>query len=66
MQDHGAAALCCGNCAWTGCDAYSKKLQVLRLKQARDTGSDLLDYLMPEMPDSPEMRHGRPHAGRCD
>ena len=42
MQDHGSAALCCGNCAWTGCDAYSKKLQVLRLKQARATGSDLL------------------------
>ena len=42
MQDHGVAALCCGNCAWTGCDAYSKKLQVLRLKQARATGSDLL------------------------
>jgi Fe-S oxidoreductase/coenzyme F420-reducing hydrogenase delta subunit len=42
MQDYGAAALCCGNCAWTGCDAYSKKLQVLRLKQARATGSDLL------------------------
>lgn len=42
MQDSGAAALCCGNCAWTGCDAYSKALQVLRLKQARDTGSDLL------------------------
>jgi Fe-S oxidoreductase/coenzyme F420-reducing hydrogenase delta subunit len=42
MQDSGPAALCCGNCAWTGCDSYSKKLQVVRLKQARATGSDLL------------------------
>jgi len=42
MQDHGKASICCGNSAWTGCDAYSKALQVKRLEQARDTGSDLL------------------------
>ncbi len=42
MPDHGRAAICCGNSAWTGCDAYSKALQVRRLEQARETGSDLL------------------------
>ncbi len=42
MQDHGRASICCGNSAWTGCDAYSKALQVKRLEQARATGSDLL------------------------
>ena len=42
MKDSGKSSTCCGNCAWTGCDAYSKAMQVTRLKQARDTGSDLL------------------------
>jgi len=42
MPDHGRASICCGNSAWTGCDAYSKALQVKRLEQARKTGSDLL------------------------
>jgi heterodisulfide reductase subunit D len=42
MQDTGRSALCCGNCAWTRCDAYNKALQVKRIRQARDTGSDLM------------------------
>lgn len=42
MQDSGRSALCCGNCAWTRCDAYNKALQVKRIHQARDTGSDLM------------------------
>jgi Fe-S oxidoreductase len=48
MQDHGMAAICCGNCAWTGCDSYSKALQVKRLQQARETGSDLLVTACPK------------------
>ncbi len=42
MQDTESAALCCGNSAWIGCDAYSKALQMKRLKQANETGSELL------------------------
>lgn len=42
MQDSGRSALCCGNCAWTRCDVYSKALQVKRIRQARDTGSELI------------------------
>ena len=42
MQFKGKAAICCGNCAWTGCDSYSKALQVERLKQVHETKSDLL------------------------
>ncbi len=42
MRESGGAAVCCGNSAWTGCDAFSKALQVKRLAQARETGSDLL------------------------
>ncbi len=48
MRDHGKAAICCGNCAWTGCDSYSKALQVKRLRQARETGSDLLVTACPK------------------
>jgi Fe-S oxidoreductase len=42
MQDTGGNAICCGNTGWTGCDSFSKALQVKRLRQARATGSDLL------------------------
>ena len=48
MQDSGAGALCCGNCAWTGCDSFSKALQVKRIKQAHETGSDLLVTACPK------------------
>ncbi len=48
MQDRGISALCCGNCAWTGCDSYTKALQVKRLRQARETGSDLLVTACPK------------------
>ena len=37
-----AAAMCCGNSAWTGCDAYSKAMQVERLTQARQSGGELM------------------------
>jgi Fe-S oxidoreductase len=42
MRDRESSAICCGNCAWTGCDSFSKALQVKHLQQARQTGSDLL------------------------
>ncbi len=48
MQDRGISALCCGNCAWTGCDSYTKALQNKRLRQARATGSDLLVTACPK------------------
>lgn len=48
MRDRGVSALCCGNCAWTGCDSHSKSLQVKRLQQARATGSDLLVTACPK------------------
>jgi len=48
MADHGASAVCCGNSAWIGCDAFSKALQVKRIRQAHDTGSDLLVTACPK------------------
>ncbi|MDI6686897.1 MAG: hydrogenase iron-sulfur subunit [Desulfobacterales bacterium] len=48
MPDSKAAAICCGNSAWTGCDSFSKALQVKRLRQAHGTGSDLLVTACPK------------------
>ena len=48
MQDRGASAICCGNCAWTGCDSFSKALQVKRIRQAHDTGSDIMVTACPK------------------
>ena len=48
MQESGNASICCGNCAWTGCDSYSKAMQVRRLEQAHATGSDLLVTACPK------------------
>jgi Fe-S oxidoreductase len=48
MQDKGIGAICCGNCAWTGCDSFSKALQMKRIRQARDTKSDLLITACPK------------------
>jgi Fe-S oxidoreductase len=48
MKDRGNSAICCGNSAWIGCDAFSKALQVKRIGQARATGSDLLVTACPK------------------
>ena len=48
MKESGTAAICCGNCAWTGCDSYSKAMQVKRLEQVQATGSDLLITACPK------------------
>lgn len=48
MQDKGISAICCGNCAWTICDSYSKALQIKRLRQAQDTKSDVLVTACPK------------------
>ncbi len=48
MPDSGASAICCGNCAWVSCDSFSKALQVKRLRQAHETGSDVLVTACPK------------------
>ncbi len=48
MKDYKDVSMCCGNCAWTGCDAYSKAMQVQRLRQARETGAHLLVTACPK------------------
>ncbi|HEC77958.1 MAG TPA: (Fe-S)-binding protein [candidate division WOR-3 bacterium] len=34
-------AVCCGVSAWMSCSFYSKKIQMLRLKEAKSTGAEL-------------------------
>lgn len=48
MPDIKDGALCCGNSSWTGCDAFSKALQVKRIKQAKKTGSDFMITACPK------------------
>ncbi len=48
MRDSGISSICCGNNAWVGCDSFSKALQTKRLRQARDTGSNLLVTACPK------------------
>jgi Fe-S oxidoreductase len=48
MTDSGANSLCCGNSAWVGCDSFSKALQVKRIRQARESGSDLIVTACPK------------------
>ncbi len=48
MANWGSNAICCGNSAWIGCDAFSKALQVERLKDAHDTEGDVLITACPK------------------
>ena len=48
MQDRETGAICCGNCAWIGCDSFSKAMQVKRIGQVHDTESDLLVTACPK------------------
>ncbi len=48
MEDHGSGSLCCGNSAFINCDAYSKKVQVQRLLQAKRTKAELLVTACPK------------------
>jgi heterodisulfide reductase subunit D len=48
MKETGISAVCCGNSAWTGCDSFSKALQMKRLKQVHETESNLLVTACPK------------------
>lgn len=43
-----AATVCCGNSAWTGCDAFSKRMQVQRLERAKQSGSEMMITACPK------------------
>lgn len=48
MENSGRGAMCCGNCGFINCDAYSKQIQVARLREARATGANLLITACPK------------------
>lgn len=48
MENSGRSAICCGNNGFINCDAYSKRIQVERLKEAKATRADLLVTACPK------------------
>ncbi|MCX7981459.1 MAG: (Fe-S)-binding protein [Syntrophales bacterium] len=42
MEHFGHGAVCCGNSAFINCDAYSKFIQIKRLKEARATKAQMM------------------------
>ncbi len=48
MENSGRSAICCGNSGFINCDAYSKRIQVQRLREAKATGADLLVTACPK------------------
>jgi heterodisulfide reductase subunit D len=48
LVDADAPSICCGNSAWTGCDAFSKAMQVQRLEKARRNGGEVMITACPK------------------
>lgn len=48
MAHFGPAAWCCGSPAWLGCDRYVKRVQLERLKEARETGGRMIVTACPK------------------
>ncbi|MEO0205921.1 MAG: (Fe-S)-binding protein [candidate division WOR-3 bacterium] len=42
MRHNKNRAICCGISAWMNCSSYSKRIQIARLKEAKESGADLL------------------------
>lgn len=47
-ESWGRGASCCGNCWFINCDAYSKQIQVRRLREARAAGAEVLVTACPK------------------
>ena len=48
MSRSGKRAVCCGVSAWMNCSFYSKRIQMMRLKEAKETDADLLVLSCPK------------------
>ena len=42
MEKNKNSAICCGTSGWLSCNTYSKQIQTARLKEAKNSGADLL------------------------
>jgi Fe-S oxidoreductase len=48
MENHGPEAICCGVSSWVSCGATARAIQVARLREARETGADVLVTACPK------------------
>jgi len=48
MRKNRKNAICCGTSCWVNCDAYSRMIQANRLKEAKDTGAEVLVTACPK------------------
>jgi heterodisulfide reductase subunit D len=48
LVDAAAPSLCCGNSAWTGCDAFSKSMQVQHIERAKQAGGQTIVTACPK------------------
>jgi Fe-S oxidoreductase len=48
LVDNGAPSVCCGNSAWTGCDAFSKRMQVQHIERAKQAGGEMIVTACPK------------------
>jgi Fe-S oxidoreductase len=48
MRHSGRRGACCAGGTWSSCDRYDKQLQVARLREARDTGAEVLVTACPK------------------
>lgn len=48
MRHRGAAATCCAGANWSNCDRFAKQIQVERLREARETETEVLVTACPK------------------
>jgi heterodisulfide reductase subunit D len=48
MYHHKHTAVCCGTSAWMNCDLASKQIQMMRLREAKETGAQILVTACPK------------------
>lgn len=48
MERSGTISACCGHSHWVNCDSYTKRWQMERLKEAKDTGARILATACPK------------------
>ncbi|MDY6968154.1 MAG: (Fe-S)-binding protein [Spirochaetota bacterium] len=48
MENSGRSAVCCGTSCFINCDVYSKRIQVSRLREAKETGADMIITACPK------------------
>jgi Fe-S oxidoreductase len=63
MSHSKRAATCCAGGTWSHCDRFGKKIQVARLREARDTGAEVLVTACPKCQIHFDCAMKDPHVG---